>query len=599
MKPLCILFSLTVFPLLLMSQIVLVKEGITINNSETGIWYGDIIVRNFPTILTYKNNSITSRNTIGYMLEAGDERVDITNNKLDGEIISGNKFTWNGTDMTSITHGIFTGYNINAVIKYNYLEKVPMGIIRKSNGMTNTSGGVSYNIIRSPNVGIVAKGMNNVNIYNNTFYSERSNSETNRGLIEIYTNTDISPNAPSTGAKIFNNIFYTKHQIININVIYEADLTNFTSDYNLFYCEEGTPIFNYLGTKKTFEQWQELGYDTHSVVVNPNFISYTTLVPSKRLDYGINLGAEWQTGLSTTAQWIVGASPSTANQNGTWQVGARIYQKISISEISIIGEGGANSITSHNGSLQLYARIVPEDAVDDAVTWSITDGAELGTISSTGFLTAIANGSMTVVATATDGSGVKGELLITITNQKILVENISIIDNLTNDTINGIGVKLTLKATINPTNATNQTILWSVENLTGKATIDENGLLTTISHGTINVIAQATDESQSTFQKKYTIVFPVSIKKMPYLANFNIYPNPAHDKIKIHIDQITSAGVTVEITNTLGQILTKKRIFESLTEWPIAQFSGKIFFVTVVDKTNSATKKIIVGSKPK
>lgn len=599
MKSFFLLFYLTLFPLLLMSQIVLVKEGITINNYEQEIWYGDIIVRNFQTMLIYRNNSISSRNAMGYMLEAGDERVYNTNNKLDGEIISGNKFTWNGTDMTSITHGIFTGYNINAVIKYNYLEKVPMGIIRKSNGMTNTSGGVSYNIIRSPNVGIVAKGMNNVNIYNNTFYSERSNSETYRGLIEIYTNTDISPNAPSTGAKIFNNIFYTKHQIININIAYEADLTNFMSDYNLFYCEEGTPIFNYLGTKKTFEQWQKLGYDTHSVFVNPNFVNFITLVPSKRLDYGINLGSDWQTGLSTTAQWIVGKSPSTVNQNGSWQVGARIYQKPTIVEISIIGEGGVNTITSSNGSLQLYSKIVPENAGDDSVTWSITNGGELGTITPTGLLTAISNGIVTVEATATDGSGVKGELQITITNQKILIENISIIDDLTNDTIKGIGTKLVLKVAINPSNATNQSIIWSVENLTGKAIIDANGLLTTISQGTINVIAKASDESQSTIQKKYTIVNPVSVKNLTNLTHFKLFPNPTQDKIQLQIDQMTSAGVTVIIINTQGQILVKERVFDVHTEWSIAQFSGNIFFVTVIDETSFATKKIIVGSKAK
>ncbi len=51
------------------------------------------------------------------MLQAGDEDPAPTNNNLDGEIITGNKFTWNGTDMTSVTHGVFTGYNINAILK--------------------------------------------------------------------------------------------------------------------------------------------------------------------------------------------------------------------------------------------------------------------------------------------------------------------------------------------------------------------------------------------------------------------------------------------------------------------------------------------------
>ena len=84
-----------------------------------------------------------------------------------------------------------------------------------------------------------------------------------------------------------------------------------------------------------------------------------------------------------------------------------------------------------------------------------------------------------------------------------------------------------------------------------------------------------------------------------YLTNFNLFPNPTQDKIQLQIDQMTSAGVTVEIINTQGQILAKKRVFDALTEWSIAQFSGNIFFVTVMDETSSTTKKLIVSSKLK
>ncbi|MBK7712067.1 MAG: hypothetical protein IPJ37_14700 [Bacteroidales bacterium] len=91
------------------------------------------------------------------MLQAGDEDPAVTNNHLDGEVITGNKFVWNGTDMTSVTHGVFTGYNINAILKYNYLYRVPLGLLRKSNGMTNTTGGVAYNIVIDPMVGFAAK----------------------------------------------------------------------------------------------------------------------------------------------------------------------------------------------------------------------------------------------------------------------------------------------------------------------------------------------------------------------------------------------------------------------------------------------------------
>ena len=157
MKNLLLIILLISIPFLLLSQINLVREGISINNTDPGTWYGDNISRIISTKLIYRNNAVTSINSGGYMLQAGDEVVGITNNNLDGEVINGNKFTWNGTDLTSITHGIFTGHNINALVQYNYLDKVPMGIIRKSNGMTNTSGGVAYNIVKSPNAGMGCK----------------------------------------------------------------------------------------------------------------------------------------------------------------------------------------------------------------------------------------------------------------------------------------------------------------------------------------------------------------------------------------------------------------------------------------------------------
>jgi hypothetical protein len=173
--------------------------------------------------------------------------------------------------------------------------------------------------------------MKNVSIYNNTFYSDEvrwtSNSApgTDYGLIDIFANDGVTPRAYPTGTKIKNNIFYTVHQVFNIDIVDPQDLVGFESDYNIFWCEAGTPMFQYLGTEKTFAQWQALGYDTHSKVINPNFNNFTDFVPATRLDYGTDLGTTWQTGLSKSAVWTVGSAPATTNQNGTWQVGARLF----------------------------------------------------------------------------------------------------------------------------------------------------------------------------------------------------------------------------------------------------------------------------------
>lgn len=305
-------------------QTELVMSGKTYTNSED-TWLGVNIPREVKTRFVFKNNSISSVNRYGYLLQAGDESVKPTNNMLDGAIITGNKFSWTGTDMTVIPHGLFTGHQRNIVAKYNYLRDVPMGIIRKSaNNMTNTGGGVAYNIVKNGQVGMVVKGMSNVNIFNNTFYQERTTSQTWRPLIHIYTNTDKENYSVSHGTKIYNNIFYTKYQTLSITIDDNESLQGFECDYNIYWCENGSPRFSVNGSVKTFAQWQAMGYDQHSVVMNPKFKDFVSFVPENRLDFGKDLGEEWKMGLATNATWGT-TDPATAAQNGKWQVGAIVH----------------------------------------------------------------------------------------------------------------------------------------------------------------------------------------------------------------------------------------------------------------------------------
>lgn len=320
--------KLTIFFLLVVAianaQTNLTIEGQKYTNSDD-TWLGVNIQRNVQTKLIFKNNSITSINRYGYLLQAGDESPTSTNNKLDGAVISGNRLSWSGSDMKVIPHGIFTGHNSNVVVKYNYLNYVPMGIIRKSgNNMSNTGGGVAYNIVKGGCVGMVIKGMSNVNIYNNTFYNDRTTSETWRPLVHIYTNTDAGRYSVAHGTKIYNNIFYTKYQTFAITIDDNESLKDLKCDYNIYWSESGSPRFSVNGSTKSFSEWQAMGYDAHSVVLNPKFKDFTNFVPSVRLDYGTDLGPEWKDGLAINAQWGT-TDPATTSQNGKWQVGAVIY----------------------------------------------------------------------------------------------------------------------------------------------------------------------------------------------------------------------------------------------------------------------------------
>lgn len=87
-----------------------------------------------------------------------------------------------------------------------------------------------------------------------------------------------------------------------------------------------------------------------------------------------------------------------------------------VETITVAGMGGVSSITEAAGTLQMIATIAPADAANKTVTWSVSDATK-AEINSTGLLTAKADGSVTVTATAKDGSGVSGTATVTISNQ--------------------------------------------------------------------------------------------------------------------------------------------------------------------------------------
>jgi uncharacterized protein YjdB len=486
MRNFLILLMLLALSSPLLSQINLVVDGHTYSSAYD-------VPHSSATALTFTNNIFTGSYSDGYQLDAGDETAQSSNNNLDGAVITGNRFIWNGSDASATMHALFTGYNKNVTVKYNYLYRPPLGIIRKSSGMTNTSGGVAYNIIVDPIVGVIAKGMNNVCIYNNTFYSTKSISDTWHGMIDVYMNNDEGQGAYSTNTKIFNNIFYTAQQRLNIYVYETEDLAGFECDYNVYYCASGGPRFQVAGNIYNLTQWQALGYDTHSFLVNPGFIDLTSFVPSSRLNYGTDLGSDWKTGLSTEAVWGTTA-PAKTDQNGTWQVGARIYgTSVPVSTITVAGTGGVSTITTDNGTLQLVATVLPANASNPAVTWSVTDGTGHATISTSGLITAVSNGTVTATATAADGTGVSGALVITITNQTIPVTGITVTGAGGATTISADNGTLQLTATVTPSSASNKVVNWTVTNGTGQATINSSGLLSAISNGTVTARATATD----------------------------------------------------------------------------------------------------------
>ncbi|MGE5394375.1 MAG: sugar-binding protein [Candidatus Saccharibacteria bacterium] len=109
---------------------------------------------------------------------------------------------------------------------------------------------------------------------------------------------------------------------------------------------------------------------------------------------------------------------------------------------------------------------------------------------------------------------------------------------LTGGTITTNKGTLQIGATITPANATYKTLIWSVENKTGKATIDANGVLTALTNGTVTVTAKSTDVQAM----EATIDVEISgqaISRNDIWNNFNLIKNWSFE----NVDATTASGL--------------------------------------------------------
>ncbi|MFT6137797.1 MAG: hypothetical protein ACJA0U_000093 [Salibacteraceae bacterium] len=105
-----------------------------------------------------------------------------------------------------------------------------------------------------------------------------------------------------------------------------------------------------------------------------------------------------------------------------------------VDSIDVQGQAGVSEIVVSGATLQIEATVLPANADDGTYTWSVSNGTGSGTVDVNGVLTAVSDGTVDVIATANDGSGIIGFTTITLSNQNVGVneidfKNISIYPN--------------------------------------------------------------------------------------------------------------------------------------------------------------------------
>lgn len=90
-----------------------------------------------------------------------------------------------------------------------------------------------------------------------------------------------------------------------------------------------------------------------------------------------------------------------------------------------------------------------------------------------------------------------------------------------------------------------------------------------------------------------TSLITTTIEKNPDQVVFNVFPNPAQDKLTISMFNNTSTTAKMEILNAMGQMVYSSDSLTGDQEISIADFQAGLYFVKVTTGQRSAVKKII------
>ena len=217
-------------------------------------------------------------------------------------------------------------------------------------------------------------------------------------------------------------------------------------------------------------------------------------------------------------------------------------------------------------TLQLKATVSPDDAEYDGISWSTSD-ATIATVSNTGLVTAVTEGTVTITAEA---GGKTASCAFTIEKAKgPEVEKVTL--NQETATLKE-GETLQLAATVSPEDADYSGIIWSTTDET-IATVSEDGLVTAVLEGTVVITAQAGEQ---------TAQCTITVERKPVLVSVE------GDKAQIDLD---AAHTPEEVATVINDAYTQGAVRFA--------FSGDFNMLGISATANdaSAVSKMMAASR--
>lgn len=217
-------------------------------------------------------------------------------------------------------------------------------------------------------------------------------------------------------------------------------------------------------------------------------------------------------------------------------------------------------------SLKLTANLLPNNATNKLLRWELSDES-IANLSSSGILNPLKYGSVKVVAKSTDGSDIFDERVFDFI-PPILVNSIEVDQYEITD-----GLPIQIFALVLPTDAENKDLVWSISD-SSIASIDQTGLLTPLTNGTVQITISSTDNSE-VFQTIEVKISGVNTQKRTTLKAENIllwqrnnggWPKEPHnsfngynrqqtpEEIQEAMNKKTFTDTTIDNNHTTGEV---------------------------------------------
>ncbi len=223
--------------------------------------------------------------------------------------------------------------------------------------------------------------------------------------------------------------------------------------------------------------------------------------------------------VSITAK-VQGYDGTDFTVNDMISVAEKEKEKVPVSKIEV---KAASSTIAVGKTTTVSATVSPSNATDKTVTWA-SENTAVATVDAAGKVTGVAAGSVKIVASAADGSGVSGSATITVSNDAVAVTKLTMKPTECSVAVKG---NYQLAVAVEPTNATDKTVTWASENAK-IATVSDGGLVTGVKEGTVKITATAHDGS-----KKTAVCLVTVTKEQAYDPDAQLYDKDKNPLYKL------------------------------------------------------------------